>query len=551
MVIYPESFSVKPNTEATVAFKNLFNTTTQTAVNKNLTLPKGKYVFLSKNANNRELFISNTIAEREYKKAEEKNIRKIAVVIDGVKNMDIDCNDSTFIMNGQMTHLMLKNCENISIKNLTIETVLPNIHKIKVTKASPFYVTFEIVDAENFIEENGEYFWQGTDYKMSLTDFQNKAFWMPTACEDNYNHIIRSNHHPLYGAASIRRVGDKTLNVRFILPKDYKVGQVFYLFPSKRKEVGIFVDSCKNIKFLNVKQRYNNSLAFVAQNSEYIELDNVDFSANPDNKVDFCSVADFMQFSMCRGKIAVKNSNFSGSGDDACNVHGIHFKIIESNKSELTVRFPHEQSYGFECIREGDAIAFIDPETLLEVGRTKVLKATLRDKYYYDIVISGCEAPIGEGGVIENVSACPDFEFSDNTVNKVVTRGVLATTRGRIRIENNKFLNTGMSGILISDDAESWYESGYVTDVVIKGNAFMNCGENAILIKPEIKKYAGPVHKNILIENNLFVLNETHALNATSCTDIIMQGNTYAGNAKDGKWVVTEKVQNATIDEPK
>lgn len=548
MVIYPESFSVKPNTEATVAFRNLFTTTAQTAVNKNLTLPNGNYVFLSKNANKRELYISNTISEKEYEKDEEKNIHKVAVVIEGVKNMEIDCNDSTFIMNGEMTHLMLKNCENISIKNLTIETVLPNIHKIKVVKASPVYVTFEIVDIENFDEENGNYFWQGADYRMGLTDFQDEAFWMPTAFEENYNHIERSEQHPLYGASAIRRVGDRVFNVRFIIPKDFKAGQIFYLFPCKRKEVGIFLDSCKNIKLLNIKQRYNNSLAFVAQNSEYIELDNVNFSANPDNSVDFCSVADFMQFSMCRGKIAVKNSNFSGSGDDACNVHGIHFKIIENNKSELTVKFPHEQSYGFECIHEGDAIAFIDPETLLEIGRTKVLKATLRDKYYYDIVISGCEAPIGKGGVIENVSACPDFEFSCNTINKVATRGVLATTRGRIRIENNKFLNTGMSGILISDDAESWYESGYVTDAVIKGNAFMNCGENAILIKPEIKKYAGPVHKNILIENNLFVLNETHALNAAYCDNIVMQGNTYAGKAKNGKWVVAEKVDNLKID---
>ena len=84
----------------------------------------------------------------------------------------------------------------------------------------------------------------------------------------------------------------------------------------------------------------------------------------------------------------------------------------------------------------------------------------------------------------------------------------------------------------------------------IRGNAFMNCDENAILIKPENKKYAGPIHKNILIENNLFVLNETHALNACCSSNIVMKSNTYAGNPKNGKWVITDKVDNITTDEP-
>jgi len=153
--------------------------------------------------------------------------------------------------------------------------------------------------------------------------------------------------------------------------------------------------------------------------------------------------------------------------------------------------------------------------------------------------------------VIENVSANPDFEFSGNTINRIVTRGVLATTRGKIRIENNKFLNTGMSGILISDDAREWFESGCVNDAVIRGNAFMNCEEDAILIKPENKKYNGPIHRNILIENNLFVLNDTHALNISSSSGIVMQGNTYAGKPKNSKWVVADRVENLVTDEPK
>ena len=372
---------------------------------------------------------------------------------------------------------------------------------------------------------------------------------MPTARPSNYNHIKRNDFHPFRDASLIRQVADRTFNVRYISPKDYVVGQVFYVYPTVRLECGIIVDSSSDITFKNVKQRFNYSLALVAQNSENITLEDSDFSPG-DTEVDFTSFADFMQFSMCRGRIAVRNCNFDAAGDDTCNVHGFHFKILEADRNRLVVGFGHNQSYGFECIRPGDVIAYVNPETLLEEGRAIVSQARLIDKYRYELTVSSYECPVGVGGVIENVSANPSFEFSGNVINRIVTRGLLVTTRGKVVIENNRFLNTGASGILISDDANNWYESGCCLDVTIRGNAFMNCEENAILIKPEIKKYAGPVHRNILIENNLFVLNNIHALNVSDSSDIVMKGNVYKGIPKDNKWIVAKNIRNIVTDCP-
>jgi hypothetical protein len=186
----------------------------------------------------------------------------------------------------------------------------------------------------------------------------------------------------------------------------------------------------------------------------------------------------------------------------------------------------------------------------LEVGRSRVLHATLRDEYYYDIVLSTYEAPLDVGGVVENISACPDFEFNGNSLNRVVGVGVSVTTRGKIRIENNRFLNTGQEGIVISDDASTHYASGYVKDVAISGNAFMNCEENAILIKPENKKFAGPVHNNILIENNLFIINNIYAVNISDSANILLRDNVYKGKPLNYRWVNTKNVVNITTDTP-
>ncbi len=550
MVIYPESFSVKPNTEATVGFRNLFNTTSQTAINKNLTLLKGNYVFCSKNADVRKMHISNTISAEEYAKGSEKNIHKTAIVIENIKNMDIDCGDSNFIMDGKMTHIYIKNCENLKIKNLNIETVLPNVHKLTIKKASPFYITFEIDSQSKFIEEKGDFYWIGTDYKLGFTDHKNTASWTPTFKPENPFHIKRHGSHPFFGIANLKQISHRVFNARFIVPKDFEEGQVFYIYPAVKEEAGIFIEGSKNIELKNIKQTFNYSHALVAQDSENITLDGLDFSPNKNAEADFCSLADFLHFSMCRGKIRVINSNFDGAGGDACNIHNICFKITESNSDKMTVKFPHPQSYGFSCLRDGDIVAFIDPKTLLEVGRTKLLHATLRDDYYYDLVLTTYDPPIKDGGYLICVPANADFEFSSNTVNRVVNRGVVCATSGKIRIENNRFLNTGENGVVFSGDVTESFEYSGVQNASVSGNAFMNCEGSAILIKPESRRYAGVVHKNILIENNLFVLNNIHALDAVSANNIIMRSNVYKGRALNGKWIVCKNTENIVADYP-
>ena len=78
MVIYPESFNINPDSEVTIAFSNLLNTASENAKPKSLLLQKGNYVFLSKYAQERELYITNTIADKEYSETDKKHIHKIA-----------------------------------------------------------------------------------------------------------------------------------------------------------------------------------------------------------------------------------------------------------------------------------------------------------------------------------------------------------------------------------------------------------------------------------------------------------------------------------------
>ena len=97
-----------------------------------------------------------------------------------------------------------------------------------------------------------------------------------------------------------------------------------------------------------------------------------------------------------------------------------------------------------------------------------------------------------------------------------------------------------MSDIVIANDALKRFESGAVCDVQISGNAFMNCEESSIVIKPQVKKFVDTIHSNIKVENNLFVLKEACAVFAYACNGIIVKDNTFAGETNNEKVVLKE-----------
>lgn len=107
--------------------------------------------------------------------------------------------------------------------------------------------------------------------------------------------------------------------------------------------------------------------------------------------------------------------------------------------------------------------------------------------------------------VVENITFTPEVEVRNCEFREIPTRGVLVTSRKPIVIENNAFCKLSMAPIYISCDANNWYESGRVEDVLIRNNKFYNCqGDGVIFINPVIEKASEErtVHKNIRIEEN-------------------------------------------------
>ena len=115
-------------------------------------------------------------------------------------------------------------------------------------------------------------------------------------------------------------------------------------------------------------------------------------------------------------------------------------------------------------------------------------------------------------------------------------RGILVSTRKKVIIENNRFINLRMSAICIAGDMNFWFESGRVSDLTIRNNYFTNCcksGEaicgNIIHIAPILlhsEKTKHCYHNNIHIENNTIETFDNSIVDAFSVNVLIFKGNT-------------------------
>lgn len=530
--------------DVTVELNSLLRELSAIDEEKELIFDNGSYYINSKDCVRDYLYITNTIGDSEWKENEKEHLISIAIHFKNINNLKVLGNGAVFIIDGQVTNIVIDNCKNILLSDISIKTINPDMHELRVRSIKPFSIDFELDKESAYTKEGSSYIFIGKDYMSEFKEKSLNAFWIGKFYNNNSNSLERTSH-PLRGAIKINEISPYCFRAYYLLKKKFLIGDRFYIFDVRRKNVGIFVNRSKDIVLYKVNQYFNYSLALVAQDTENITVEKAYFAPEKESSKMMASLADFMQICMCRGNVTICDSIFEGSGDDALNVHGIHFSVINILNNVITLRFMHPQTHGFNPLRVGDEIEYIDKDTLLTKGKGRILSSKLINEYEIEIKadnVNGCMV----NDVIEDITACPSLYYLRNRLNRVITRGLLVTTRGKVKIENNDFADTSMNSIVFSNDARSWFESGRVLNVIIRNNRFGRCPAKNILIKPENKVHKGPVHSNFVIEGNVFDSGEKGGIFIKSSSDIIIKNNKISN--KSSKFLCTKNVTNIVSD---
>lgn len=499
MIINAKDFGITPDKEISVELEALLSELQNNNEEKTVVFEKGNYHIDSSKLKTRMLYITNTVGDREFKRNETPHKSRCPLYFENIKNTTVDFNGAKFILDGKATNICLINCSNVTLKNGAVTAKNPDLHKIRVLSKTARSVDFEI--SSNYYIKNGALYFKGTDYNYNAFK-KYRIAWHIAQIKANDENTVKRSGKVFAGAVYAKETEKGRVRIYYTGTAAFNTGDIFYLFDNRRQYTGIFLDNSKNIALQNMTQHFNYSLAVVAQCCKNLTISGCSFS--PETGSHIASLADFIQICMCSGNILIENNYFEGACDDCLNAHGIHFKIKKINGSKITVSFMHPQTHGFNPLSAGDKIIYTDPASLTESGSAEIISSRLINEYNIELDVTDINGA-QKGFVIEDLTKIPNVVFRNNTLNRIITRGLLLTIRGKAIVEGNRFMSNSMSGILLSNDAKSWYESGACHDVLIKNNTFDYCGEVPILIWPENRSHKDYIHKNIKIAGNKFV----------------------------------------------
>ena len=492
---------------------------------KVLSFDRGRYDIWPEKATRKEYFISNTSTEQECP----SKIKTVGLLFDGIKGLEIDGNGALLMYHGKMIMMAFDRCNGILVHSLNTDFERPTASEIEYIK-----VDTDGVDVR---------FHRDSRYDIR----EGKLHLIGEGWKSNLNHCIewdKDTHFFTYSGGwntlSASEAQEKAPGiVHFSTPSTFqpKVGNVLTVREVIRDQVGMFIKESENVELRDIHVAYMHGLGIVSQYATNVTMTRVNCVPNEERGRLLASSADFMHFSGCKGKITVQGCRFEGAHDDPINIHGTNLRIVSKiDDKTVKLRFMHGQSYGFTAFHKGDEVAFIKASRMLRMDNLYVVEDVKRLSEREMLVTFTQTLPrdleIGHD-CLENITYTPEVEIRDNYFTRTSTRGVLVTTPRKVVIENNVFEKTGMSAILIESDAEGWFESGPVKDVLIKNNTFIDCayqggpGNAIIALNPSntLIDSNKPVHRNIRIIDNLFKTFDYPVLYAKSTQGILFQGN--------------------------
>lgn len=510
--------------------------------------PCGTYHLYPEAAAQRELYVSNTIGTDP-----DGALKTVAVLIEEMHDVIVEGCGSLLVLHGRQTQFAVLRSRDVTIRDLRIDWSSPSTLDLTVIASGtdgehgwrevrlPAGVDVEDGDPlPTFTGErsvDGEPYWS-IDPSM-FDQWQQQVRDLATGTTLRGPWLWR-------GVIRAERIDDTALRLVSDTPSDPGgVGTVHEFRRTYRDTPAVLIFESARVRLESLDMHYLHGFGIVGQISEDIALDRLRIAAAPGTWRQSAGFADFVQMSGVGGTVQITRCLFDNPHDDPINIHGTYLQItaIDPRTRILTVRYMQVDAAGFPAFRPGDEVRFVSRSTMLTHPGTGARVAEIIEGpsgYDRNHDLRSIRLRLDrdvpdvlevDRDVIENVTLTPRVLVAGCRFSSVPTRGILLTTSRASVIEDNRFDRMGMSTIYISDDANSWYESGHVEDLAIRRNVIDRPAAAFPVIWCEpiaSRSEAGRcVHHGIRIEDNEISLPPgTSALTALSVADLRVSGLT-------------------------
>lgn len=463
----------------------------------------------------------------------------VAFYPEGMQDFTLDGGGSRWIFHGGMLPLHIVNCDGVILQNFSLDYDSPVYSQGEILEAGRQRMRVRI-DAEQY-----PWYVEGNRLIFKREDF---AYAVHLCLE-----MDRKTHAPAYGTEDLyfctekQKVGrhpDFKALSKDVVQIDLKGEECFFegsragnqlIFRHHpRTAPAVYAVDSRDIVSKEIRIHHAAGMGFLAERCENVSLNRLGVFPRGETGRLFSVAADATHFVNCSGLIRLKDCRFENQMDDGINIHGFYAVVCgKPDPYRVQLGWGHEMQEGVPLAKEGDELAIMRADELWPFWRGRVRKVRTDEEGKMEVETEEPLPPLPEGRLVaENLTRSPKAYVENCVFRGNRARGVLLTCREAV-VERCLFETSG-AAVYLEGEAEYWYESGAVRELVLRNNRFMNCsyvpewGGAPVVVCPKVKGGEGRFfHGRLLLEENEFFCFDERLLCLRQVEKICMRNNRF------------------------
>lgn len=499
-------------------------------VNKDIcySFPQDKYIFKPDECIHKPFYTS----DESCRCAKQKEFKPIALLLNNIHNVTIDGNNSEIIASGKQIYIMMNNCSDIKIKNLTFDYVRPTITEFEIicTNGNTIDVRFNKDSWYHIMNGDIRFFGNDGTLYSATSGFATYAYQPQENSTTMIKSTIDADRNNFFaGVTEAKQLSEKIVRLSFLKAPKVTCGNIYQVTNTDLDGCGIYLNNCSDITFADVNIHFSHGytvLCNLCQNLNFISCNFV-----PRNNRHVVSYDDFFHLVGCNGNINIYDCQFDGCHNSAVKAHGIYQKLTSIvGKNQISVKYSHPHCYNFDYYAVGDIINIVDRKSLVPLEENQIVdihsigtnESLLTLKYN----ISHRTRLKFADSVVDNINKNnASIFFYNNKLSNICGNGIEISTLGKNTIKNNIFFKIQKNAVCLPNDAIKTLESCRTKNMLLEKNNFIECAEPVINICPNVKKHVHCVNYNIVIDNNNFKLSNRCVGKFVSTKRIVFSNN--------------------------
>lgn len=462
------------------------------------------------------------------------------VLFNDRKRITIDGNGAELIFHGGMIPFCFRNCEDVTIRNLTVDYASPFFAQAEILEADEksAILRFDSAETQCAVKNRELIFYSDSDDWQVAVDRVLALEYNPITKAPEVNQPTyfacfgkeqKSNcfaHLNRYLKASRNEDGNIRLTGDFGF--SHTPGNRWLcIFDTNQYHAMVLTDS-RNITVEDVTLHHAPSKGIFSRNCENLTVSGLRVVMRKNSRRLLTLDAEALYCDNCRGTVSVLDSVIENTMSNGIAIRGSYGDVYKKLDSHTLVVL-HEK--GCRCFRPKDSIRLFDAEGTRCVSLTVKEAAAISERYTCVSFEEILPEAVSAGDLLENSSAYPDVTVENCQVGNNRPYGVVIASTGKIRIHNCTLYGM-FAGLVLGFRGIPERECGAIHDAIISGNRFFNSafagGYPIRVLTEELQnERKEPCHRNISICGNTFQLPDRRFLAASSVENLVFRDNRY------------------------